>query len=54
MLRPGLAGLIKSLTAEIAPIRINGVAPGRLATARIAQLDAATAARTGVSPEATR
>jgi len=54
VLRPGLAGLIKSLTAEIAPIRINGVAPGRLATARIAQLDAATAARTGVSPEATR
>ena len=25
---PGLAGLIKSLVTEIAPIRINGVAPG--------------------------
>ena len=24
VLRPGLAGLVKSLTAEIAPIRING------------------------------
>ena len=28
LLRPGLAGLIKSLTAEIAPVRINGIAPG--------------------------
>jgi 3-oxoacyl-[acyl-carrier protein] reductase len=40
VLRPGLAGLIKSLTAEIAPIRINGLAPGRIATDRIAFLDA--------------
>jgi 3-oxoacyl-[acyl-carrier protein] reductase len=47
VLRPGLAGLIKSLTAEIAPIRINGLAPGRVATDRIAEIDAATAARTG-------
>ena len=39
VLRPGLAGLIKSLTAEIAPIRINGIAPGRVATPRIAHLD---------------
>ena len=54
LLRPGLAGLIKSLTAEIAPVRINGLAPGRLATARIKELDAATARRTGVSEEATR
>ncbi len=29
VLRPGLAGLVKTLTAEIAPIRINGLAPGR-------------------------
>ena len=48
VLRPGLAGLIKTLTAEIAPIRINGLAPGRLATDRIAQLDAAQAERTGM------
>jgi 3-oxoacyl-[acyl-carrier protein] reductase len=47
--RPGLAGLIKSLVEEIAPIRINGLAPGRLATGRIAQLDAARAASTGVT-----
>lgn len=47
VLRPGLAGLIKSLTAEIAPIRINGIAPGRVATPRIAQLDGLRAASTG-------
>jgi 3-oxoacyl-[acyl-carrier protein] reductase len=51
LLRPGLAGLIKSLTSEIAPVRINGLAPGRLATARIAEIDAAAAVRTGVSVE---
>ena len=45
LIRPGLAGLIKSLVEEIAPIRINGLAPGRLATDRIAQLDAARAER---------
>ncbi|MEA2520127.1 MAG: 3-oxoacyl-[acyl-carrier protein] reductase [Chloroflexota bacterium] len=44
VLRPGLAGLIKSLTAEIAPIRINGIAPGRIATDRIAHLDGLRAA----------
>lgn len=52
VLRPGLAGLIKSLTAEIAPIRINGIAPGRVATDRIAQIDAAAARRTGSTPDA--
>jgi 3-oxoacyl-[acyl-carrier protein] reductase len=50
-LRPGLAGLIKSLTAEIAPIRINGVAPGRFNTDRILSLDAKRAAETGMSFE---
>jgi 3-oxoacyl-[acyl-carrier protein] reductase len=47
VLRPGLAGLIKTLTAEIAPIRINGIAPGRVATARIAEIDGARASSTG-------
>ena len=47
VLRPGLAGLIKSLTAEIAPIRINGIAPGRVATARVAHLDGLAASATG-------
>jgi 3-oxoacyl-[acyl-carrier protein] reductase len=41
LIRPGLAGLIKSLVEEIVPVRINGLAPGRFATDRIAQLDAA-------------
>ena len=54
LLRPGLAGLIKSLTAEIAPIRINGLAPGRVATDRIAEIDAATATRTGQPAEQIR
>ena len=54
LIRPGLAGLIKSLTAEIAPIRINGIAPGRVDTARIAQIDAAAAARTGASAASIR
>jgi len=48
-IRPGLAGLIKSLTGELAPIRINGIAPGRFTTARVVEVDAATAARTGKS-----
>lgn len=49
LLRPGLAGLIKSLVPEIAPIRINGIAPGRVATDRIAALDAARAKSGGIT-----
>jgi len=49
LIRPGLAGLIKSLVEEIAPIRINGLAPGRLDTDRIAQLDAARAKTAALS-----
>ena len=52
--RPGLAGLIKSLVEEIAPIRINGLAPGRIATDRIAQLDAARSASGGIPVEEVR
>lgn len=51
VLRPGLVGLIKSLVSEIAPIRINGVAPGRFDTARVRSLDEARAAETGLSVE---
>ena len=51
LIRPGLAGLIKSLVEEIAPVRINGLAPGRLATDRITQLDAARSASAGVPVE---
>jgi 3-oxoacyl-[acyl-carrier protein] reductase len=49
LIRPGLAGLIKSLVAEIAPVRINGLAPGRIATDRIALIDAARSRQTGLS-----
>lgn len=51
LIRPGLAGLIKSLVEEIAPIRIIGLAPGRLSTDRITQLDTGRAAADGVSIE---
>jgi 3-oxoacyl-[acyl-carrier protein] reductase len=51
LLRPGLVGLIKSLVDEIVPVRINGLAPGRLATGRIAELDAARARSTNVPVE---
>jgi 3-oxoacyl-[acyl-carrier protein] reductase len=50
-LRPGLVGLIKSLVPEIAPVRINGIAPGRVATDRIATVDAARARATGLAVE---
>jgi 3-oxoacyl-[acyl-carrier protein] reductase len=51
VLRPGLAGLVKTLAAEIAPVRINGLAPGRIATDRVAFLDGRSAERDGVTPE---
>ena len=54
LLRPGLAGLIKSMVEEIAPVRINGIAPGRLATDRIAQLDAARSRATDLPVEEIR
>lgn len=53
-LRPGLVGLIKSLTAELAPIRVNGLSPGRVSTDRIRQLDTGIADRSGETPEAVR
>lgn len=54
VLRPGLAGLLKSLVGEIAPVRINGIAPGRIATQRIEQLDAKRAADAGTTPDEVR
>jgi 3-oxoacyl-[acyl-carrier protein] reductase len=43
-LRPGLAGLAKTLADELGPrgIRVNGVLPGRIATDRAMELDAAS------------
>ena len=49
LLRPGLAGLVKSLSSEIAPIRVNAIMPGRVSTDRIAQLDVGNAEREGTS-----
>jgi 3-oxoacyl-[acyl-carrier protein] reductase len=54
LIRPGLAGLIKSMVDEIVPVRINGLAPGRLQTDRIAQIDAARAASSDVPVEEIR
>ena len=51
VLRPGLAGLIKTLQVELAPVRINGLAPGRIATDRIAWLDGQRAASAGITLE---
>jgi 3-oxoacyl-[acyl-carrier protein] reductase len=53
-IRPGLVGLIKSLTAEIAPVRINGLAPGRFTTPRSIEVEKATAERTGQTTEEVR
>jgi 3-oxoacyl-[acyl-carrier protein] reductase len=49
LLRPGLVGLIKSLVPEIVPVRINGIAPGRVATDRIATLDEGRAKQAGTT-----
>lgn len=54
LLRPGLAGLVKSLSAEIVPVRINGIAPGRIATDRIAVLDETRSRASGLSVEEVR
>jgi 3-oxoacyl-[acyl-carrier protein] reductase len=51
LLRPGLNGLVKSLAGELAPIRINAIAPGRVATDRIAQIDTARAGAAGTTVE---
>ncbi len=49
VIRPGLNGLIKSLVGEIVPVRINGIAPGRIDTDRIRSLDRARAEEQGLS-----
>jgi 3-oxoacyl-[acyl-carrier protein] reductase len=54
VLRPGLAGLIKNLAFEIAPIRINGVAPGRFDTDRVRQLDNTRSEAEGITVEEVR
>lgn len=43
-LRPGLAMVAKTLAEELGPrgVRVNGLLPGRIATERVSELDAAT------------
>ncbi len=43
-LRPGLAMVAKTLADELGPrgVRVNGLLPGRVATERVAELDAST------------
>jgi 3-oxoacyl-[acyl-carrier protein] reductase len=55
-LRPGLAGVAKTLAAELGPrgIRVNGLLPGRIATARVAELDATRGDPRTVRAEAER
>ncbi len=54
--RAAVAGLAKSLSAELAPdgILVNTIGPGRIATERSAAIDAATAEGLGVSVEEAR
>jgi 3-oxoacyl-[acyl-carrier protein] reductase len=51
--RTGIVGLTKTLASEFAPynILINTVAPGRIATERVAFLDANAAERQGMTKE---
>lgn len=51
--RAGIAGLSKTLASELAPfnIRVNTIAPGRIATDRTRSLDQAKAEALGVSVE---
>ena len=48
LIRPGLAGCSSHSCRRSRPVRINGLAPGRISTDRIAQLDASRAAASGV------
>ncbi|WP_191561931.1 SDR family oxidoreductase [Metabacillus idriensis] len=49
--RSGIVGLTKTLSSELAPyqILINTVAPGRISTDRVAQLDRSAAEKHGIS-----
>ncbi len=56
VMRSGVAGLVKTLADELAGdnIRVNNLIPGRIATDRVAQLDAGAAQRSGKSIEQVR
>lgn len=52
MVRPGVAGYLKTLATELAPegITVNSIAPGPFATARTAQLGLGKRAGRKVAP----
>ena len=56
IMRAGVAGLVKTLADELAGdgIRLNNLVPGRIDTDRVAQLDAVTSQKTGLSMEDVR
>jgi 3-oxoacyl-[acyl-carrier protein] reductase len=56
VMRAGVASLIKSLADELAPdgIRLNILIPGRIDTARVAQLDQTKANKLGIPVEEVR
>lgn len=50
VLRPGVAALAKVLSRQLAPtVRVNSIAPGRIATQRLGQVDEKQARAAGVS-----
>lgn len=51
IMRAGVAGMVKTLADELAGdgIRLNNLIPGRIDTDRVAQLDAVTSEKTGMS-----
>ncbi len=53
VMRAGVAGLVKTLADELAgdAIRVNNLVPGRIDTDRVAQLDANTSQKLGISIE---
>lgn len=55
-LRASVHGMAKTISAELAKdgIRVNAVQPGRVATERVAQIDADLAKRQGTTPDAIR
>ncbi|HEX2865011.1 MAG TPA: SDR family oxidoreductase [Deinococcales bacterium] len=54
--RPAVHGLLKTLSLELAPrgLAVNGLAPGRIETERINELDDAAAKRQGTTREEVR
>ena len=53
VMRAGVAGLVKTLSRELAPdnIRINNLVPGRFDTDRVRELDDEISAKKGISPQ---